>query len=440
MLHLVAHSNRQAHIEQALLSEFDHFSINRTAIAQDELDLVNRCRTSLFPWRGQFSPEFVELMLAKYACSNSVVVDPFVGSGTVLFEAVRQSLRCFGAEINPAAVVMSDTVRFANLDTSKRREHIRCARSIIEKHWPVHYDEGLFSLLRDPNLGKAPPTVENLLKDMLCEATADPYIYSLIANTVIRFMTSDTRHDAGMFFCAFEEQKKIVEQLPFSIYPCVVFHCDARALPLDNGSVDLIITSPPYINVFNYHQNDRPAMELMGWDPLRVARSEFGSNRKHRGNRFLTVVQYAIDMLQALCEMRRLIRLNGRIIIVIGRESKVRSVSFQNGQIVAALAAGGAGLRLVMRQERKFKNKFGSVIYEDILHFVPTEGLPQASDDFARSLARTVLDRTISAGGSNEMLDDILAAREQAARVQASPLFVEHQNSRTHSEQEALWL
>ncbi len=405
----------------ALLSEIDHFPIDHSSIPQNRLDLVNRSRTSLFPWRGQFSPEFIELMLTEYACSNAVVGDPFVGSGTTLFESARKSLNCFGAEINPAAVIMARTVYFVNLNLNERRRYIRAAQAIIEKYLPIHYTGGLFSLLKKQTQEDRLP-MGDLLKAMLREASSEPLVYNIIANTVIRFMTSGGVQDSDAFFRAFKEHRTIVERLPHSGSLCTVFHCDARTLPLDSGSVDLIVTSPPYINVFNYHQNHRQAMELMGWDMLRIARSEFGSNRKNRGNRFLTVVQYAIDILQALLEMRRIIRSSGRVVIVVGRESTVRGVSFQNGRIVAALAVGGANLRLNLRQERKFKTRFGETIYEDILHFVPATGATPAPDNFPRCLAQQVLNEVLDETADG-VRSDILAAIRRAGMVQASPRF-----------------
>jgi hypothetical protein len=40
-------------------------------------------------------------------------------------------------------------------------------------------------------------------------------------------------------------------------------------------------------------------MEVLGFDILKVAASEIGSNRRNRGNRFITVIQYALDMEEA---------------------------------------------------------------------------------------------------------------------------------------------
>jgi methylase of polypeptide subunit release factors len=366
---------------------------------------------SLFPWRGQFSPELIEILLQHYAKSCGSVVDPFVGSGTALFEAARTGLRSFGAEINPAAVEMASTAHFINLRIAQRKAYIQKARVIIDKYITVSAKGSkLFSYECES------------LKSILSEASYSPFVHNIIANTIIRLMTTQHEEEPFAIFSAFEQHKNIIMQLPYSENPCQVFHCDARNLPLGDKSIDLIVTSPPYINVFNYHQNYRKAMEFLGWDLLAIARSEFGSNRKHRGNRFLTVVQYAIDMLQALCEMARIINTDGRIVIVIGRESKVRGISFRNGQLLAALAIGGAGLNLVLRQERKFKNKFGDLIYEDLLHFAPARRRQTVADDFARCLACYILFEA-SKSAENEVRKDILLAYESAESIQASPRF-----------------
>ena len=171
----------------ALLSEFDHFSIDRSSTPQARLDLVHRHRTSLFPWRGQFSPELIELILTEYARSDSVVADPFVGSGTTLFEAARKSLSCLGGEINPAAVMMSRTVHFVNLKPLERESHIRAAQAIIEKRLPIHYIGGLFSSLEGQTKDNPPP-MEDSLKAMLRDASRESLVYDIIANAIIRLV------------------------------------------------------------------------------------------------------------------------------------------------------------------------------------------------------------------------------------------------------------
>ena len=204
---------------------------------------------------------------------------------------------------------------------------------------------------------------------------------------------------------------------------CEVFQADARATPLGPATVDLVITSPPYINVFNYHQNCRQAMERMGWDLLGVARSEFGANRKHRGNRFLTVIQYCLDMAMALTEIKRVLKPTGRAIVVMGRESCVRGVSFRNGRLVGAVAVA-TGFRLVTRQERKFTNKFGDVIYEDILHLmIDPSKTGKVLCGEPRGLAVHFLEGALHCCAKGDAASDVREAIAAAERVKPSPLF-----------------
>jgi adenine-specific DNA methylase len=88
--------------------------LNTTDIPQSLLNIENKDRSNLFPWRGQFSPQLVETILDKYARSGFHVLDPFAGVGTVLYEAGLKGLRASASEINPAACRMAYTYRFIN--------------------------------------------------------------------------------------------------------------------------------------------------------------------------------------------------------------------------------------------------------------------------------------------------------------------------------------
>lgn len=126
-------------------------------------------------------------------------------------------------------------------------------------------------------------------------------------------------------------------------------------------------------------------------------------------------------MLDVLMEMRRLLRSSGRAIVVVGRESRVRGVSFKNGVLVAALAVGGAGFHLEAIQGRKFLNKFGETIYEDILHFTPHLHEKTKIASIAQAVAVWSLDQ---ANTSDEQVQSqVLDAKQRMSTVQKSPLF-----------------
>ncbi len=126
------------------INSLHEIEINRIDIPQHFLDLKERVRTNLFPWRGQFSPGLVSLLLSSYGAAGSVVLDPFAGVGTTLFEAARENLACHGTEVNPAAVAMAETIMFIGMKTQERRRILRRALSLLENELPQAV--GLFSV------------------------------------------------------------------------------------------------------------------------------------------------------------------------------------------------------------------------------------------------------------------------------------------------------
>ena len=124
-------------------------------------------------------------------------------------------------------------------------------------------------------------------------------------------------------------------ELPFTTSTISAKNEDARRISFYcNSSVDLILTSPPYVNVFNYHQNFRGIVECFQYNICEIANSEIGSNRKHRSNRYKTVVQYAKDMGRVLCENTKALKTGGKMIYIVGKESNVRKTPFYNSQII----------------------------------------------------------------------------------------------------------
>ena len=85
---------------------------NTEEILQADLNIANKYRSNPLRWKGQFSPQLVQVLLDKYSVNNSVVFDPFLGSGTVLLESGIAGLKASGTEINPAAVMLAQNLLF----------------------------------------------------------------------------------------------------------------------------------------------------------------------------------------------------------------------------------------------------------------------------------------------------------------------------------------
>lgn len=383
-------------------------------VEQSLLNIENKHRSNLFPWTGQFSPQLVEVLLTRYASVRSTVLDPFAGSGTILYECGLKALQGYAVEINPAAHAMARTYQLMN---RKQEDRWRTISKV---------EQALNGVLSGPLPLLVPGQCQDKtpLQEILTGARSlldDPESIGLFETLIVLCDFYKPGLDRKRVIAIWNRLVSIVRHLPYSEASLRAINADARQLPLAPQSIDLVITSPPYINVFNYHQQYRASAEALGWNLLRVARSEIGSNRKNRGNRFFTVIQYCVDIAAALLELSRVCKPSGRIIFVVGRESRVRGTPLLNGDIVALLATKCAGLRLRSRQERVFKNKFGAMIFEDILHLTGINPVEITMAD-PRLIGRLVLESALKVASTPAEVD-IRQAIDRAGEVHSSPIY-----------------
>jgi SAM-dependent methyltransferase len=377
------------------------------------LNIEDKNRSNLFAWRGQFSPQLIEYLLDAYCHPGSVVLDPFAGSGTVLYEAAAMSLPAYGFEINPAAWCFSKLYELTNTDREERRQIINELRESLNKQFPfiLFADDQLDDNVVETKIA----SIGNLISDrakILCNALV------VLLDVYNNPITNSLVH--GKFHALAE----LVSRLPYTNQPIKADLQDARILPLEAASVDFAITSPPYINVFNYHQNYRRSVELLGWDLLRVARSEIGSNRANRGNRFLTVIQYCVDMAQAVQELSRVIKENGRAVFIVGHESRVLGAPFYNADILERIARESGLFDVVLRQKRLFLNRFGQEIREDVLNLERRRSISNQMTPLTlgRTVAREALKTALPvvAQGNSEFLEEAI---ERVNEIEGTPLF-----------------
>ncbi|MDQ5987393.1 MAG: hypothetical protein CSYNP_03133 [Syntrophus sp. SKADARSKE-3] len=382
-------------------------------IPQNLLNIEEKNRSNLFAWRGQFSPQLIECLLDAYCLPDSIVLDPFAGSGTVLYEAATMSLSAFGYEINPSAWIFSKVYEFANMEVSRRDTIIAELKHEIEREFPfiLFSDDNVPVNVVEERIIKIGKSINDGAK-VLCNALV--VLLDIFKNPITNSFVQ----------CKLNALTEMVRKLPYSTKSIKADLQDARALPLDNQSIDFVVTSPPYINVFNYHQNYRRSVEVLGWDLLRVARSEIGSNRANRGNRYYTVVQYCIDMATALQELARVLKPGARAVIVVGYESKVLGAPFYNADIVEQLAVQSGTFEVLLRQKRLFTNRFGETIREDILNLRRSSYTAKSELPFVvgRAVANNAL-TTASTAVSDDNRDLLTDAVSKIDQIKGTPIF-----------------
>lgn len=386
------------------VEKYQDIPINHTLISQNLLDINNKVRSNLFSWNGQFSPQFVETLLDYFAAPSDVVLDPFSGSGTTLCESARKGIRAYGMELNASAYLMAKTYELTNFSLAERMAIINNIQLILDK---IFLTEEIL------------PTITKNIQE-----NKNNQIAKILSTLVVLLDLFNNELSIELMKKKWDSLKKIIMEIPFSQNEIKVDMGDARKLNLTDNTVTLLLTSPPYINVFNYHQKYRRSVEALGYNVLKIAKNEFGSNRKNRGNRLLTVIQYCIDMALSIKEAIRVCQPGARMIYVVGRESNVLGYSFCNSELIYSIGVEIFNLPFLLRQERVFKNRFGQMIYEDILHFENSKksSLP---DDFsiiemARSIASRMLIEKAESMPESKNIEFIHDAIEKTEKINPS--------------------
>jgi DNA modification methylase len=388
-------------------------------LEQEKLDVAKKLKSNLFNWRGQFTPQFVEYILEAFTKSGDKILDPFSGSGTVLQEAARLERPAVGFEINPSAYAMSKFFTFCNMSFAERHVFSDTFERKLKKQLSTLNEQKVYT----DNLDYR-EAYSNLLKFAVKfnSTTLDKQERVFLLNILFQSEKDRTLTVKDSIYKSFSYSKKSLIELPYSEQPISAFLKDARnAAEEFSNSIDFIFTSPPYINVFNYHQNYRAIVEAFRFDILKVAHSEFGSNRKNRGNRFKTVVQYCLDMELALSSFWKALKPNGKMVLVLGRESNVRGIPFYNGQLIIEILQESNSFSSIKTLERKFTNKFGVNIKEDI---IIAEKIFSSTPNFnnGRIIALNHLKDSLSKS-TGEVATDISEAIKTINEIEASPLF-----------------
>lgn len=386
------------------LAETQYTRCREESIHQDKLDIAEKTRTSVLPWRGQFSPQLIDYLIESNAPKAKLVVDPFCGSGTVLYEAAAHGLPVVAYDINPAAICLAE---FGSICSVEKQERFRVVGE-IRLALP-----SLIAISDELSVGEA--------TDWLSKRSLSNHAKRAIKALLLLAFGNQKTASKKKFDKAGKTVESAMLSAPFSNRTVSAQIADARELAIEDGEADYIVTSPPYINVFNYHQNYRPITESLGYTPLPMARAEIGANRKYRQNRYMTVVQYGIDMSLFFHEAGRILSDAGKMTIVLGRESNVRGVAFRNGEIIAAIAREGLGWNMQSWHERKFMNRFGETIFEDVLTLSPAMRPTSINcEDVGRDVGREALRLALSYAPKDRQreIEEAIASADQ---IPASP-------------------
>lgn len=348
------------------------------AVDADELQVMAHVH-GFHSYPARLHPQTARRLIEGLSPPGGRVLDPFCGSGTVLVEARLAGRQAFGVDANPLAVELA-SLKSRGSTLAFEDEIVASAKAICEQ-------------ANERRLGKLPPTKRYGAED---RETFDPHvlleldslragIYKLESREIRRALmlvlsaaltkvskrTGDTaprtapKRLAGGFTIRFFEGKAkelaqrmhdFSELLPPRSPPVKAAAGDARDLSMiQRGSLDLIVSSPPYPGVYDYFDHHALRLRWLGLDEHRFEAAEIGARRRMTGIGFQAAVEkWAGELGACLDAFREVLAPGGSIALVIA-DSVLGGRALYADEAVAPLARDH-GLSLATRasQERPY--------------------------------------------------------------------------------------
>ncbi|MFF2267325.1 hypothetical protein ACFVTZ_03605 [Cellulosimicrobium cellulans] len=351
---------------------------------------------TIHPFPAKMAPDIAIDHLDGMSSNELVVLDPMCGSGTVLTAATSRGHSARGFDVDPLAVLMS-SVATTPVDTDEvvaEAERI-CARArtsvVSETRWEdaetIKFAEYWFAATQRTELNRLARELDRVEDDAVRQALQVALSRIIVTKSPKASLAADTSHSRPHrvatesdydVYRGFEGSvaslKKLLDQRVMTGH-VEVARGDARALALPADSVDLIITSPPYLNAIDYLRGHKMSLIWFGHTipELRKIRSNsIGAERaldsdalKHVTDmvQFIkdsvddpdqlpvaTITRYAHDLALFSRELNRVCKSEAEVVTVIGN-STLRGNYIQNDLLVRK-AYEHSGFTVTARIER----------------------------------------------------------------------------------------
>ncbi len=299
---VIAQTISDQYTEQPVI-DFDSINIdtplNNLNLNWKEKDLPELIRTKhvhrLHPYMGKFIPQLVEIFLRKY--QPSLVYDPFCGSGTTLVEANTLGIDSIGTDISVFNTLLSK-IKTDNYDIPLLEKEINDILSRLNKFRDKSFaDKESLKICSTDNKYLNSWFAPKALKELLCYLhLIDDYtnkdLLKIILSRSARSARRVKHYDLDFpkkpqlepYFChkhkrtckpvdeaykflsrySIDTLRRVKEYATLKTNASVsINHGDAREINLPKG-IDMVLTSPPYLGLIDYHDQHKYSYELLG--------------------------------------------------------------------------------------------------------------------------------------------------------------------------------
>ena len=386
---------------------------------------------NIHAFAAKFPPQLPHLFIDQLTEPGDLVLDPMMGSGTALVEAVALGRSAVGFDIDPLAVRITrvKTTGQSRRDLERAQTEVAArARSILSRGAAV---SGALSARFDAATRRfidfwfLEPTQRQLMALVIAiEEEERPSLRRLLELTLSSVVVTKSggvtrardlahgrphRVEAKVPRDAIDQFERRLRSNAASIAPpgeaglewdrppasnrrgaeeacrpsavAEPLTADARAMPLGDETVDLVVTSPPYANAIDYMRAHKFSLVWLGRSTRKLTRLRsryIGAERVADGGgptlpdgperviaalseldgaRSRVLRRYFTEMARATSEMFRVLRRDAAAVVIVGT-STVRGLDVQTHTCLAEIAASagfdvvGIGRRTLDRNRR----------------------------------------------------------------------------------------
>jgi hypothetical protein len=289
----------------------------------------------LAPYIGKLKSSIAAALVEEYTRPGDVVLDPFVGAGTIALEAAVRDRSVLASDVNPYAVLLTRAKLFAPSDLSstldKARNYLRTAERASASvdlrrvpPWVRHFfnPRTLREVIavRDVLIDRREYFLLGCLLGILHHQR--PGFLSYPSSHLVPYLRNNLFPRAR--YPEMYEYRDVASRLTAKItrafrrsviIPSTLSRkcrlADIRNLRVEAKSVDAVISSPPYMNALDYVRDNRLRLWFLG-----VNQSNPCSESPRNEQAFVSL------MRATLFTMRRALRDGGKCILVVGEANR----------------------------------------------------------------------------------------------------------------------
>lgn len=316
------------------------------------------------PYPAKFTPQIVNKFFNLYCKRGFSILDPFCGSGTTLVEGVLNGMTSVGIDLNPIAYNISKAKsnHYSDSEIQLIKDFISEIQSKINNglfsnnnhnkndieipdfpnrdHWfqkNVSYE---LAILKN----KIDAFQNENVKTLLYCAFSKIIVKVSNQDSEVRYTAKNKNHPDGIVYSSFiDTVSSYLQALNFKEHSIIakseVHNGDTfevlKTLPENN--FDFVITSPPYINTFDYYLYHKQRMFWLGYDHRPVRQKEIGNHHRIDTKKFeIAKAEYIESMTQIMNELSRVSKPNSYFVMIIG-DGIVEGTTIDMSQVIAEI-------------------------------------------------------------------------------------------------------